>query len=324
MNFLLHQVIEAGLAVELCSTIADIEGDRAAVLAFEIGELVAVEIAKFLAVSELNFHALLAEEILRIHVFAKGPIEIVLAAIVDSAALEAIVQCHVVHHVMEGIRPLLLCESRSQSILVENLECGLTGLLFFGLAGGEQGFQLLWRLLWVQFKFFLADGAVQVLHGDATGLLISDPSIDALCMENVSAREPDAGLRAELVDVAEAAKVGLQAIDEGALLLKAWLWHIDHVLGLDDLRLWLAARIHARDALGLALDPTAGLAAALVDLPAELILSPVVAEARDDLALWLLHVDDWVVYWYSVASKVIYWIADDNVIFDHLCFILKF
>ena len=284
-----------------------------------------MEIAKFFAVSELNFHALLAEEILRIHVFAEGSIEIVLATVVYSAALEAIVQCHVVHHELERICPLRLCQSCSQAILVVNLERDLTGLLFFGLASGEQGFKFLWRLCRVQFKFFLADGAVQVLHGDATGLLIPDPSIDALRVENVSACEPDAGLGSELVDVAEAAKIGLQAIDEGALLLKTWLWHIDHVLRLDDFGLWLAARIHARDALGLALDPTAGLAAALVDLPAELILSPVVAEAWDDLALWLLHVDNGVVcYRYSVASKVIYWIADDNVIFDHLCFILKF
>ena len=163
-----------------------------------------------------------------------------------------------------------------------------------------------------------------MLHGDATGLLVPDSSIDALRMENVSAREPDAGLRAELVDVAESAKVGHHAVDEGALLLKAWLWHIDHVLWLDDLFLLLAGRGHARDALSLALDSAAGLAAALVDLPAELILPPVVAEAGDDLALRLLHVNCVVVNcWYSVASKVIDWIADDNRI-DHLCFILKF
>ena len=109
----LHHVIEAWLAVELCSIVADIEGDRAALLAFEISEFVAMDFAKFLAVTELDFHALLAEEILRIHVFAKGSIEVVLAAVVDSAAIVAIVECHVVHHVLERICPLRLCQSRA-------------------------------------------------------------------------------------------------------------------------------------------------------------------------------------------------------------------
>ena len=113
MFSLLHHVIEAWLAVELCSIVADIEGYRAALLAFEISEFVAMDFAKFLAVSELDFHALLAEEILRIHVFAKGSIEVVLAAVVDSAALEAIVECHVVHHVLERICPLRFCQSRA-------------------------------------------------------------------------------------------------------------------------------------------------------------------------------------------------------------------
>lgn len=66
----------------------------------------------------------------------------------------------------------------------------------------------------VQFEFILADWAVQMLHGDATGLPLPDFSVDALRMENVSACEPDAGLRSKLVDVAEAAKVVLQAVDE--------------------------------------------------------------------------------------------------------------
>lgn len=106
-------------------------------MAFEVGKLVAMDFADFLAVSELFFHALLAEEILGFHVLAQCSIEIVLASIVDSLALEAIVESHLVHHELEWISFLSLCETCSQVIPVENLERGLTDLFLFGLGVGE-------------------------------------------------------------------------------------------------------------------------------------------------------------------------------------------
>lgn len=53
-----------------------------------------------------------------------------------------------------------------------------------------------------------------MIHGDATGLPLPDSSVYAFRMENVSACEPDARLRAKQLDVAEAAKVVLQAVDK--------------------------------------------------------------------------------------------------------------
>jgi len=88
---LLHDVVEAGLARQPLTVVADVECDRAAIIALKVSELVAMDLTDFLAVSEFLLCALLAHEALQFLVLAQRTIVIVHASQVNLRTLEAIV-----------------------------------------------------------------------------------------------------------------------------------------------------------------------------------------------------------------------------------------
>ena len=96
-------VVEAGLASELLSSFKDKEGNRAAQLALEVCKLVSVRLAYLFAVAESFLSALLAQEVLRIHVFAKGPLVVIHSAKVDLTAIVAVVQSCLIKHELGGL-----------------------------------------------------------------------------------------------------------------------------------------------------------------------------------------------------------------------------
>ena len=67
---LFHQVVEAGLAVELVSTICYEQRNGAAIAALVIDELIAVDGAISLTVSKFFFSALLTQKVLWVHVLS--------------------------------------------------------------------------------------------------------------------------------------------------------------------------------------------------------------------------------------------------------------
>ena len=122
-DLLCHHVVEAGLAVELCAVVADKERDRAAVLALEVAELVAVQGAHFLAVAEGHLGAWLTEEVFGVHVLAQRTIVVILAAVVDAMARIAVVKSHLLHHELERVGFLLCCEAVRDVVVVPDFHC---------------------------------------------------------------------------------------------------------------------------------------------------------------------------------------------------------
>ena len=154
---------------------------------------------------------------------------------------------------------------------------------------------------------------------DSTSWALSDPAIDAFCVINMPARQANAGLGSKLLYMANATHVSLRSIDQWPLPIQVWHWHVYHVLWLNGFTKvsLAAARVHARQTLGFTLDSLATVTA-LLDFAAKEILVSVVTET---CWIYLGCAGSLLVCLNSMSSQFINWIADDNVIFDHICLV---
>lgn len=156
---------------------------------------------------------MLAQEVFRFHVLAQRTIEIVLSTVVDTSTVETIVESHVIYHVLDGIRLLLFCQTSFDLILCVDALGFPFEIVSLCHAVCNENSQLLRCLGRVQENVIFADWAAQVCKGDALSLPLSDPAIDALSMVDVSAGEAHRGLRAKLVDMADAAHIRGLSVD---------------------------------------------------------------------------------------------------------------
>ena len=78
--------------------------------------------APFFAVAKLYFGAMLTEEVLWVHVLADGAIIVILAAIVNFAAVIAVVESHLLGHEFEWRSLLFFRGLLGQAVLFVNPE----------------------------------------------------------------------------------------------------------------------------------------------------------------------------------------------------------
>lgn len=74
---------------------------------------------KLFAVTQRNFGALLAQEVLFVHVLAQSTIEIVFTSVVNSLTRATVIESHLVYHELEWIRFLSFCRTLFQIVLIE-------------------------------------------------------------------------------------------------------------------------------------------------------------------------------------------------------------
>jgi len=116
-------IVEARLAEHGPTVLNRVECDRAAEVALEVLELVAMHFAHFLTVPERLLRTPLAQEVLRNLSFAHGPIKVILAAAVHCLALVAVVHRHLLQHELKGIAKVLITLLCDGTILIISLLC---------------------------------------------------------------------------------------------------------------------------------------------------------------------------------------------------------
>ena len=156
----LHVVVEARLAEHGPAILNRVERNRAAKVALEVLELIAMHLAQFFAVPERLLRAGLAQEVLRFFSLAHRPIEVILAAAVHSLALVAVVHRHLLQHELERLAKVLASLLNDGTILIVALSCAycqdlLLVISFLCSFLIDYIYQFLRCLLLVEFEIFL-------------------------------------------------------------------------------------------------------------------------------------------------------------------------
>lgn len=118
---LFHQVVEAGLAVEPVSTLCHKQGNRAAIAALVINELITVDGTVSLTVTKFFFCALLTQKVLWIHVLSCRSFEVVHTTKEHNGAIVAIVESGLVKHELGWLAIVHVTLGSNSSSLVQIL-----------------------------------------------------------------------------------------------------------------------------------------------------------------------------------------------------------
>ena len=193
---LFHQVVEAGLAVELVSTLCHKQRNGAAKTALVIDELITVDGTVSLAVTKLLFSALLAQEVLRIHVLSCCSFKIINATQKHNCAMVAIVKSGLIKHELGwlGIVHVTLgsdSTSLVQILFLENVNGYILGYLAFLLSYADEISQFYW--CGIELDLLFANWAIEVIEVDSFGFpTIFESAIDAVSVIGMPAFQANA------------------------------------------------------------------------------------------------------------------------------------